>query len=67
MQIIIDWIASNAATIAVSAVLAAIVAAVIVKMIKDKKEGKSSCGCGCEGCALSGKCKTANKNKKDNV
>lgn len=36
--------------------LAAIVAAVIAKMYKDKKQGKTSCGCGCENCPSAGLC-----------
>lgn len=37
-------------------ILAAIVAGIAVKMVKDKKAGKSSCGCGCANCALRGEC-----------
>ena len=37
-------------SILVLAVIAVIVAAVIVKMIKDKKSGKSSCGGDCSSC-----------------
>lgn len=51
-----DWIVENLATIIVSLILIALVATVIVKLIKDKKNGKSSCGCGCANCAMNGKC-----------
>lgn len=44
------FIAENIGTAATGAVLLAVVAAIIRSMIKNKKEGKSSCGCGCEGC-----------------
>ena len=37
-------------------ILAAIVAGITVKMVKDKKSGKSSCGCGCASCALRYEC-----------
>ena len=37
-------------TIIVGYVLAVIVGAIIVKMVRDKKSGKSACGCGCGGC-----------------
>ena len=37
-------------------ILAAIVSMIAVKMVKDKKAGKSSCNCGCEHCALKGAC-----------
>lgn len=44
-------------TIVIGAVLAAIVTGVIVKLIKNKKNGKSSCGCGCEHCPSSCACR----------
>ena len=50
------WLAANLGTIVVTLILIGIVAAIIVKMVKDKKQGKGSCGCGCEHCAMHGKC-----------
>ena len=50
------WLTANLGTIIVTLILIGIVAAIIVKMIKDKKSGKGSCGCGCEHCAMHGKC-----------
>ena len=50
------WLSENLGTIIVSLILIAVVSTVIVKMVKDKKHGKSSCGCGCENCAMHGKC-----------
>lgn len=52
----LSWIISNLATILVTVVLLAVVALVIVHMVKDKKNGKSSCGCGCSECAMRDKC-----------
>ena len=52
----LDWIIENGATIAVTAVLAVIVGLVVFKMVKDKKNGRSGCGCGCSGCAMKDKC-----------
>ncbi|MBQ9557381.1 MAG: FeoB-associated Cys-rich membrane protein [Clostridia bacterium] len=53
-----EWIGKNIGTIIVLAVLAAIVALIIVKLIADKKKGKSaSCGCGCEACAMHDACR----------
>ncbi|MBR4577662.1 MAG: FeoB-associated Cys-rich membrane protein [Clostridia bacterium] len=49
-------IAENAGTIVVTLVLVGIVAAILVKMRKDKKQGKSSCGCSCGSCPMSGAC-----------
>lgn len=53
------WLVSNLGTIIVVLIVAAVVAAVFLSMIKDKKSGKSSCGCGCENCALHGHCRKA--------
>ena len=44
------------ATVIISLILAAIVVSIILKIIKDKKAGKSSCGCGCSSCPMSGEC-----------
>ncbi|MDD5927816.1 MAG: FeoB-associated Cys-rich membrane protein [Firmicutes bacterium] len=50
------WIFENMGTIVIGAILAAVVAAVIVHMVRNKKRGRSSCGCGCSGCAMNGSC-----------
>ena len=50
------WISENIGTIVIGAILAAVVAAVIVHMVRNKKRGRSSCGCGCSGCAMNGSC-----------
>lgn len=52
------WISANIATILICAVLAVIVAAIIIGMVRDKKKGKSSCGCGCSSCPMSNSCHT---------
>lgn len=52
----LNWIISNLGTIIVLLVVAAVVVGVAVKMFKDKKQGKSSCGCSCGNCPMSGKC-----------
>lgn len=43
-------------TILVSAILLVIVGLIIYRLIKNKKEGKGSCSCGCSGCAMSDVC-----------
>lgn len=50
------WLAENGATIAIGAVVAAVLGLVVYKMIKDKRNGRSGCGCGCANCALADKC-----------
>lgn len=43
-------------TVIIGLALAVIVAGIIVKMVKNKKAGKSSCGCGCSNCPMSEAC-----------
>ena len=50
------WLASNYGTILVALVLAAAVLAIVRGLIRDKKKGKSSCGCNCAHCAMAGTC-----------
>lgn len=50
------WIMENIGTILISAVLLLVVVLIIRKLVKDKKKGKSSCGCNCAHCAMSGSC-----------
>ncbi len=52
----LTWIKANLATVIISAVLLVIVAAIIVSIVKDKRRGKSSCGCKCAFCPMSGSC-----------
>lgn len=56
----LTWIMENLATIIISAALILAVAAIIAGMIRGKRKGKSSCGCGCAGCAMNGACHTRN-------
>lgn len=51
-----DWLAENLGTILITLVLFAVLAGIVVSMYRDKKKGKSSCGCGCEHCAMHGTC-----------
>ena len=50
------WISENLATIFICSALICIVAAIIFNMVKKKKNGESSCGCGCQGCSMEGLC-----------
>ena len=60
----VDWLSSNIANIIVIAVVAAVVAGAVIVIIKDKKAGKSSCGCNCSNCALAGKCHSVKESKR---
>lgn len=52
----LSWVTANLATIAVSAFLLAIVILTSTYLIRQKKAGKSSCGCNCAHCAMHGSC-----------
>ncbi len=43
-------------TAIVVTVLVVIVGLVIWSMVRNKKAGKTSCGCGCSTCPMAGKC-----------
>ncbi len=50
------WLAENLATILVGAVLVAVVALIVIHLVRNRKRGKTSCGCGCQGCPMNGAC-----------
>ena len=60
----LNFLQQNWGTIVVVAVIAAIVAAIIVCRIRARKQGKSTCGCGCEQCAMSGMCHSGSSSQK---
>ena len=61
----IAWIMSNAGTILVSLLLLGGVFSIVQIMIKDKKQGKSTCGGNCANCKMcSGCCQANDTNSK---
>lgn len=52
----LTWISENIGTLVICLVLCAIVAGIITVMVRDRKQGKSSCGCGCAHCPMGGSC-----------
>lgn len=50
------WLINNISTIIVCVALIVVVTAIIAYMVKNKKQGKSSCGCGCKDCAMRNSC-----------
>lgn len=50
------WITANLVTILVCFILLVSVALVITYLIRNKRRGRTSCGCNCAGCALRGSC-----------
>ena len=52
----LSWIGANIGSILICLVLLAVVALILRSLIRQKKQGKSSCGCGCAHCAMQGAC-----------
>lgn len=57
----LSWIEANLGTIIVSVVLILIVTGIIIVMIRDKKQGKSTCGGNCAHCKMCAGCRSAKK------
>ena len=52
----LNWITANLSTIVISAILLAIVTSISLHLIRQKKQGRSSCGCNFAHCAMHGEC-----------
>ena len=52
----LQWIVANMGTILICLVLVAVVALVVRSLIRQKRQGKYSCGCNCAHCAMHGAC-----------
>lgn len=52
----LNWLANNIGSVIAVLALIGIIAAIIIKMVVDKKKGKSSCGCNCGCCAMKDSC-----------
>ena len=50
------WLQNDLGTMITAGILILAVILALRKIIKDKKEGRHSCGGGCEGCPHRGKC-----------
>lgn len=46
----LEFITNYGGTIAVGAAVLAVIALIVVKFVKDKRAGRSSCGCDCSSC-----------------
>ena len=50
------WLSENLVNIVIIAILVLVVGLLIRGMIRDRKAGKSSCGCNCASCGACAKC-----------
>lgn len=51
-----QWLSENRGTILVALALLCMVAAIVRRLIRDRSQGRSACGCGCAGCPMRGAC-----------
>ncbi len=52
----LSWIGANIGSILICLVLLAVVALILRSLLRQKKQGEFSCGCGCAHCAMQGAC-----------
>ena len=57
----LGWIMENIGTILITFVLAIIVVLIVRSLVKDRKQGKSSCGGNCGHCPMGGSCHEGGK------
>lgn len=48
----LDWFTQNGGTLLVSAVVLLLAGAAAWSLVKGRRKGKPSCGCGCSHCAM---------------
>lgn len=56
--------ASILPTVLICIALTAVVGLIVFSLIRDKRKGKSSCGCNCAHCAMAGACHGDKKQEK---
>lgn len=52
----LQWICSNIGTILIGGMLLAVIGLVVRSLLRQKRQGKTSCGCNCAHCAMHGSC-----------
>ena len=50
------FLSGNVGSFAVLAIILVVIGLVVFKLIRDKKRGKKSCGCGCGSCPMKNEC-----------
>ena len=52
----LGWIESNLGTLIISIILLAIITSIVIHLIRQKKQGKHSCGGNCSACSMNCGC-----------
>lgn len=45
------WLMNNLINIVICVVLVMVMGGIVLHMIRNRRTGKTSCGCGCDGCS----------------
>ena len=61
----IPWLQANWGTLLALLVIAGVVAAIVVFRVRAHRQGRSSCGCGCDHCTARGVCHADNEKKRE--
>ncbi|MBR2024600.1 MAG: FeoB-associated Cys-rich membrane protein [Clostridia bacterium] len=61
-----NWLIENIGSIIVVCALAVIVTLIVISNVKNKKKGKSNCGCDCSNCSMNGICHQTEQNNHTN-
>ena len=59
----IEFLKNNIGTVVVGAILLLLCIYVFYVLIRNRRQGKTSCGCNCGGCPMSGTCHKQEKEK----
>ena len=60
------WITENIGTIVIALALAALVVCVVRSLVRDRRQGKSSCGGNCGHCPMGGACRGGGNHHGEN-
>jgi hypothetical protein len=52
----LNWLSANIGTLIALLVLSGIIFAAVFVIVRNKRRGRSSCGCGCANCPMHGAC-----------
>lgn len=50
----LQWIVENLGTLIISLTLLVILTSIVIHLIRQKKQGRHSCGCNCSSCSMNG-------------
>ncbi|WP_295090385.1 FeoB-associated Cys-rich membrane protein [uncultured Ruminococcus sp.] len=61
------WLSGNIGTILVGLLVCGLVVLAVGKLVRDRRRGKSSCGCSCSQCPNSGICRREPPEKSNDL